>query len=80
MWRSCSIHPRQPEHPGAAERAIFAASKPDSFTHDEVSAWLDRGLAQLIDLHAWAELEDPELNADIWALLDRHSERHKLNL
>jgi hypothetical protein len=66
--------------PGAEDRAAFAVSGPESLTHDDVSAWLDGGLTLLIDLHAWAESEDPALNESIWAFLDRHSERHRLEL
>lgn len=65
--------------PAAEDRAAFAASEPPSLTHAEVSAWLDRGLALLIDLHAWAEREDADLDNRIWAFLHRHTERHKLD-
>jgi hypothetical protein len=69
------------EHaPDAEARADFAAGKPASLTHADVSAWLDEGLALLIDLHAWAEQEDAELDARIWDFLYRHTERHKLEI
>ena len=68
------------EHaPNAAARADFAASKPATLTHADVSAWLDGGLALLIDLHAWAEQADADLDARIWGFLRRHTERHKLD-
>lgn len=65
--------------PGAKDRGAFVASEPASLTHADVSAWLDRGLALLIDLHAWSEREDADLDARIWAFLHRHTERHKLD-
>jgi hypothetical protein len=64
--------------PGVEDRAAFVASEPESFSHDDVSAWLDGGLTLLIDLHAWAESDHPVLNRAIWEFLDRHSERHRL--
>ena len=65
--------------PGAEARAAFAASRPERLTLTDVNAWLDRGLELLIDLHAWAEAEDPALDAAIWAWLARHADRHRFD-
>lgn len=65
--------------PGADARAAFIASRPSSLTLTDVNAWLDEGLQQLIELHAWAEREDPALDAAIWAWLARHTERHRFD-
>lgn len=65
--------------PGAEARAAFSSSEPASLSHSDVSAWLDQGLALLIDLHAWAEREDTDLDARIWGFLHRHTERHRLD-
>jgi hypothetical protein len=64
--------------PGHDARQAFAASAPESYTQPVVSDWLDVGLELLIELHAWAELHDPALDAQIWAYLSEHTERHKL--
>ena len=68
------------EAPRAAERQAFADSAPASLRHTDVSAWLDRGLELLIELHAWAEANDPDLDGRIWDLLHRHTERHRFDL
>jgi len=66
--------------PGRDARQSFQASEPASYSHNDVSAWLDEGLSLLIELHSWAELEDPELDRRIWDFLVRHTERHKIDL
>jgi hypothetical protein len=66
--------------PGADQRAAFSASEPDALTLSAVTAWLDRGLELLIELHAWAEEQDDGLNRRIWAFLVEHTERHKFDV
>ena len=66
--------------PGRREREAFAASQPADMTLSTVTDWLDQGLALLIDLHAWAETDDDELNQRIWAFLVEHTDRHKFDL
>lgn len=67
--------------PGAEARAAFADSAPESLTLTDVTAWLDQGLALLIELHAWAEAEpDDALDRRIWAFLAAHTERHRFDL
>ena len=61
-------------------RVRFTASEPESLSHPDVSTWLDQGLDLLIALHAWAEIEDSELNESIWAFLYQHTERYKFDL
>ena len=65
--------------PGAEARAGFVDSDPDSLTLTAVTDWLDQGLALLIDLHAWAEDADEDLNRRIWDFLVEHTERHKFD-
>ena len=67
------------EAPGADERERFNSSDPDSLTLSAVTDWLDQGLALLIDLHAWAEEADEDLNRRIWDFLVEHTERHKFD-
>ncbi len=62
--------------PDAAARAAFVASVPVSFSLTEVSAWLDGGMALLIDLHEWAEANDEAMDRQIWAFLADHTARH----
>ena len=62
--------------PDASARAAFAASEPASLTLTDVGAWLDGGMRLLVDLHQWAEANDPALNGRIWTFLAEHTERH----
>lgn len=66
--------------PGAESRDAFSASRPTSLSLTDVTAWLDQGLALLIELHPWAEETDAELNARIWDFLAKHTERHKFDI
>jgi hypothetical protein len=66
--------------PGAAARADFAGSEPESLTLEDVNAWLDNGLRLLVELHAWAETHEPALDRAIWDWLYQHTERHKFPL
>lgn len=65
--------------PDADARAAFAASQPASLTLTDVNVWLDGGLELLIELHAWAEREDPALDEAIWSWIARHTERHRFD-
>ncbi len=65
--------------PGSDARAEFIASEPPGLALTEVTVWLDQGLSLLIELHAWAEDADPEMNERIWAFLHAHTERHKFD-
>ena len=66
--------------PQTAERNTFLASEPASFALADVNALHDEGTRLLIELHAWAEIEDDALNNEIWAYLRRHAERHQFAL
>ena len=66
--------------PGAEQRADFCASEPSALTLTAVTDWLDQGLERLIELHAWAEEADEDLNRRIWAFLAEHTERHKFDI
>jgi hypothetical protein len=66
--------------PDPDDRARFIASEPATLSHPDVSTWLDQGLGLLIELHAWAEVEDPALNEKIWLFLYEHTERYKIDL
>ena len=65
--------------PGAGARSAFCSSEPASLSLTEVTVWLDQGLALLIDLHAWSETSDRNLNTRIWSFLAAHTERHKFD-
>jgi hypothetical protein len=65
--------------PGA-RRSAFRARQPDSLRISDVDEVHAEGLELLIDLHAWAEVHDPDLNARIWDFLLRHTERHRLDI
>lgn len=67
------------EPSGAQARAAFIDSQPESLTLTDVTVWLDRGLALLIELHAWAEEADDDLDRRIWSFLAAHTERHKFD-
>ena len=67
--------------PGAQARAAFSSSAPDSLSLTDVTAWLDDGLALLIELHAWAEeTSDEALDRRIWEFLAAHTDRHRFDL
>ena len=68
------------EVPGADGRQAFLAKTPASFRLNDITALHAEGFERLIELHAWAETADPELDAAIWAFLRAHSERNKFDL
>jgi len=58
----------------------FTADTPASLHLQDLDQLHARGFEMLIDLHAWAENNNPELNQAIWSLLRRHSERNKFEV
>jgi len=73
-----SIFERAGHAPGADAREAFRADEPATLKLSDVSAWHARGMALLIELHAWAEREDAELDGAIWEFLCTHAERNAL--
>jgi len=63
-----------------AARASFCARQPASLRLSDLDTLHAEGLRLLIDLHAWAEAHDEDLNAQIWDFLLRHTERHQLDV
>ena len=66
--------------PDGPARAAFVDSQPAVLTLTAATEWLDQGLALLIDLHAWAEEEDEDLDRRIWAFLAEHTNRHRFDV
>jgi hypothetical protein len=64
----------------ARARTEFCARQPASLRVSDVDALHADGLRLLIDLHAWAEVHDADLDRRIWDFLLRHTERHRLDL
>ena len=62
------------------EIQIFLESKLKSYTNTDVSQLHAHALKVLIQLHEWSESHHPELDAKIWAFLEVHVERHKLEV
>ncbi len=58
----------------------FTRAAPASLKLDDVTACHAEGFNLLIELHAWAEQHDAELELEIWRLLRRHSERNKFDM
>jgi hypothetical protein len=69
-----------PHAPGADARARFCAGGPEGFRVSELDRLHAEGFGALIVLHAWAEANDPVLDADIWDFLVRHTERNRFDL
>lgn len=65
--------------PNLAAMAAFRERQPDSLRLTDVDAVHGAGLDLLIELHAWAEAHDAELDTQIWDFLLRHTERHRLD-
>ena len=69
------------EHaPGHQDRADALRQRPGALTLSAVRACHDGAMQALIDLHAWAEGADPELNLKIWDFLTRHTDRNSLDV
>lgn len=64
--------------PRAAARRRFRSEAPESLRLSDIDALHGSGLALLIELHAWAEVENARLDGQIWEFLARHTERHRL--
>jgi len=71
---------RHPATPGAAQRDAFCAGAPAGLRISELDAFHAQGLAALIELHAWAESNDPALSVAIWDFLKAHTERNRFDL
>ena len=69
-----------PGAPGATIRAAFCARAPAGLRISELDVFHAEGSAVLIDLHAWAELHDPELSLSIWDYLLAHTGRNRFDL
>lgn len=65
---------------GEDARAGFIARQPASLRISDIDALHADGLRLLIELHAWAEANDDDLNRQIWDFLLRHTERHRLDV
>ncbi len=68
------------EAPNHDALAAFTRAAPASLMLDEVTRLHAQGFDLLIELHAWAELNDAQLDLEIWRLLRRHSERNKFDM
>ena len=58
----------------------FDAQPPAAYTLDAIKPLHDEALDALIDLHAWAEANDAELNAAVWTFLADHAERNRFDI
>ena len=70
-------------HPGLPadqDMEAFSERAPASLHLQDLDQLHARGFELLIDLHTWAEANNPELNQSIWSLLRRHSERNKFEV
>ncbi len=65
------------EAPNPGAREAFLARTPPSMHLSDVTTVHAEGLNLLIELHAWAEANDAELNQSIWTFLLNHTERDK---
>ena len=61
-------------------RASYLESQAASLHLKDLTAFHDQGQHLLIELHAWAEENDPALDQAIWKYLRESSERHKFDL
>ena len=68
------------QYPDTRRCQDYIDQAPSSLHLPDVNALHGEGLRLLIDVHAWAERHDDSTNAAVWALLRRHSERHKFDL
>ncbi|MCB1685040.1 MAG: hypothetical protein R3E82_00510 [Pseudomonadales bacterium] len=66
--------------PGAEARGAFTASEPAGLLLSQVTDWHSKGMSLLIELHAWAEVHDPELDRQIWDFLRNHTERNRFDV
>lgn len=71
--------PEQADPARRAATAAFLERDPRSLRLTDVDALHAEALIWLIELHAWAEDHDADLDAGVWQFLVRHSERHRLD-
>ena len=64
---------------GAALRD-FVLRAPKSYRLRDIHEVHAEGFRLLIELHAWSEEHDADLDVEIWDLLRAHSERNKFDL
>jgi len=69
-----------PDAPNGAVRAAFCAGAPAGLRISELDPYHAEGMAALIDLHAWAEQHDADLDCAIWDFLRTHTERNRFDL
>ena len=65
------------EAPNPGAREAFLERVPPSMHLSDVTMVHAEGLNLLIELHAWAEANNAELNQSIWTFLLNHTERDK---
>ena len=58
----------------------YMSAKPETLMLDDVTKLHARGFELLIELHAWSEQHDAELDGEIWRFLRRHSERNRFDI
>jgi hypothetical protein len=71
------------QQPGDAMQASMQsllAQTPASLMLKDLTQFHADAFELLIELHAWAERNDSNLNLEIWRLLRRHSERNKFDV
>ncbi len=62
-----------------ASRETFLNREPQSLHFSDVMTHHADGLNLLIELHAWAEANNPKLDQLIWSFLLNHTERDKFD-
>ena len=81
LFKQALANPQAAAQLPAADRyRAFCDSKCPGWLLSQISAWHDTGMALLIELHAWAEDEDPALDRAIWDFLLDHTERNRFDV
>ncbi|TDJ36860.1 MAG: hypothetical protein E2O61_06810 [Gammaproteobacteria bacterium] len=65
--------------PNTTARETFLHREPQSLRLSDVMTHHAEGLNLLIELHAWAEANNPKLDQSIWSFLLNHTERDKFD-
>ena len=65
--------------PNTNARETFLNREPQSLHLSDVMTHHAEGLNLLIELHAWAEANNPKLDQSIWSFLLNHTERDKFD-
>ena len=65
--------------PSTNARETFLNREPQSLSLSDVMTHHAEGLNLLIELHAWAEANNPKLDQSIWSFLLNHTERDKFD-